>query len=1157
MSDQVGQVDKPIFTRDVFGQFQTYCGGCHVDAALGGFEDQKVNFDNFPELVTREALELMQSDDLDIVMPKPVAGGKAWSERPEGDPIRSFAALLEEWLDAGSPPDVFFRVPETDDEAELSPYLMSPEEGEGLTNLGSCLPEPQTFATDEAEMKRLDSKFAAMTELPTSLRETDFHTLSGQILAEQGVFAVAPTYPLWSDGSGKLRLVRLPYGSKFKFDGGTNEFDIPENTRVYKTFFKEVKELDGRVAHRKIETRLIVARHEDCDGVDCVRSLFGVYAWNDDETEATLVRDPLRNGEEWRDRIVTYVTDEAKAQEAGTDASLLAEATRHYAMPGKERCVQCHMGSPTKTFLLGLSPVQLNRVPYVREADDFDSGDELLGDGVLEEDQPTPDEANQFDRLLEIGVIDGIESAALVPRLKDLAAEPPRNNFELRAQGYMLGNCSSCHHPRGFPSIKLPELKGVLNFYPDKSGGGVFQFPLERYSPRVKRGEKSDIEVPYITPSLYDRPGGSNAVQTDPLALSYRSKCIPRISVDGEDPPADCVKAPWRSLIYRNVDTPFTTADDFAIFPHMPRHVAGFDCRAPRIMAEWMVTIPSMTKTPTQDTTLYPEKNIEEFQPRAEVILDPARSFPFIVAVGSAKQRLQEYRESERYSYCPNTSDILDPEVLAGEVASPSDKGQRLPGQPAVLWYDSVPDRAHFALVDNTDVGGSWVPRRPDWQDVLLGDDPGQVASLPESEKRVLSLLAAEDLEITEEFRNYVLTPEPIGAWKNSAACESSLSQYPLVSDLEPRPYWAKDYLNEKVYEMSPGAAVFTIICRNCHGPNANADSALADTIQDISGGAARVANLRDGLFGPVSSPGAAALGVFGDRALEMGLSTQELSSRYLLWMALGGTEVNIPVPALKIVQNTGFLGQRRRGANLPSANMLSNAEDICRMTLPAGQLFQVSAEESLASRYQSTASGVEFDVFSGMDMTSWTPVSDSAVITKNGDAELWTKLCVSRQRAPVKGLVYTSAVNDFDHPNYTPIGLDKKLVVAQGGKDFPAMYRLYDPVAYGTNPVMTPSGVQLGVPLGEPEVWCLERAKTPEGRVRQDEWAATNLVNGEPYPLCPENVALWGVEEQRDFVTRGAMAAGLAVYTYLDALARGQVEPPVAYDQCQKLDAP
>ena len=51
----------------------------------------------------------------------------------------------------------------------------------------------------------------------------------------------------------------------------------------------------------------------------------------------------------------------------------------------------------------------------------------------------------------------------------------------------MLGNCAHCHNPRGFPSVKNPELRDAADFLPDRDGG-IFQFPLERMSPRIKRG---------------------------------------------------------------------------------------------------------------------------------------------------------------------------------------------------------------------------------------------------------------------------------------------------------------------------------------------------------------------------------------------------------------------------------------------------------------------------------------------------------------------------------------------------------------------------------------------------------------------------------------------------------------------------------------------
>ena len=60
----------------------------------------------------------------------------------------------------------------------------------------------------------------------------------------------------------------------------------------------------------------------------------------------------------------------------------------------------------------------------------------------------------------------------------------------------MLGNCSHCHNPRGFPTLKAPALKDVLNFLPGSApGAGIFQFPLDRMSPVRARGLRGPSTV--------------------------------------------------------------------------------------------------------------------------------------------------------------------------------------------------------------------------------------------------------------------------------------------------------------------------------------------------------------------------------------------------------------------------------------------------------------------------------------------------------------------------------------------------------------------------------------------------------------------------------------------------------------------------------------
>src|SRR5262249_47559110 len=156
----------------------------------------------------------------------------------------------------------------------------------------------------------------------------------------------------------------------------------------------------------------------------------------------------------------------------------------------------------------------------------------------------------------------------VVPLERSQGARTPRNNYELVAQGYLVGNCQHCHNPRGYPSVQSPSLINVLNFLPSETGG-IFQFPLERFSPRIGRGITGTTPIPYITPSLVDLPrvdvrsGGQAA---DIFVHAPTASEIVWVAY-----------APWRSLIYRNVDGPFAYVDDLAIYPHMPFNSAGYD----------------------------------------------------------------------------------------------------------------------------------------------------------------------------------------------------------------------------------------------------------------------------------------------------------------------------------------------------------------------------------------------------------------------------------------------------------------------------------------------------------------------------------------------------------------------------------------------------
>ena len=102
-----------------------------------------------------------------------------------------------------------------------------------------------------------------------------------------------------------MRHIRVPRGTAIEFDKATQKFEIPPNTRFYKTFFKQVVDIDGNATLPQdgdAPDRLARPTTIDPDGTAEQNALFGTYVWNDDETEATLLNDPLRDGKPFADR---------------------------------------------------------------------------------------------------------------------------------------------------------------------------------------------------------------------------------------------------------------------------------------------------------------------------------------------------------------------------------------------------------------------------------------------------------------------------------------------------------------------------------------------------------------------------------------------------------------------------------------------------------------------------------------------------------------------------------------------------------------------------------------------------------------------------------------------------------------------------------------
>ncbi len=652
---------RTVYFDDMFNLFKGLCGQCHIDVGLGGYQVQK---SNFAQVIDDVWLNSMLIEDEKKIMPTPSVGGRLPSLRPEGDPTTQLVAWMKAWMAQGKPMDAV-RV-QVDGSARPSPYVLSADARVSMTNLGSCVPDPAIVGTATAKMDELDALFSqlfaatsgsvqAQIALPARLDQTDLFTLDTEVLARHGTIAYAPAYPVWTDDARDQRFVRVPRGQSIVFDKTTQQFQIPSNTRFYRTILKRVVDKYGFPRWRKLETRLIVARPDDPSvvggGTKAVTALYGTYQWDDDEKEARLLADPLRSGAPFRDRLVKYVTDESVAAAVASThpLSLLDElqkrrALRTYAIPGSWRCVGCHMGSSSRSFVLGFTPMQLNRRAQGEE-------------GII--DPVEPDELNQVRRLMDAGVISGLSSSAeIVPLRASQGSRKPRNDHELVAQGYILANCAHCHTARAWATVDNPELASAFDLFPSETGG-IFQFPLDRMSPRATRGAAGSTPIPYITPSLMDLPA------PDTSGVFYWPKAGELEVMLGN---SYQILAPWRSLVYRGVDTPFSYSDDLALFPHMPMATPGFDCRAPQILGDWMVSIPAVrtNQAPEYDYgPIAPGHPVDDsVQPYKEIGPNDSR---YAYAVSQAQTRLDAYHSGAAPYSSPQFFPFTLP-LLSGDV---------------------------------------------------------------------------------------------------------------------------------------------------------------------------------------------------------------------------------------------------------------------------------------------------------------------------------------------------------------------------------------------------------------------------------------------------------------------------------------------------------
>ena len=1195
-SDAGAMSGTTYFSEDLYGQFVTICGHCHgSEQNQGGFQVKSV--EDLEAALTNSSLNVLGritsnggTNDPEAMPPKD-ATFVPYSNLPLTDPLKQFGELLTQWVSLKEPPSFQYTLPTSSSGSTSGGSALPIPDvavGNAMTNIGNCVPTAGLMYADMGQAQQMDQLFAAALAtpvakggtpvqaigLPVDLSDTDLTTFDSATLAKSGVIAYAPNYPLWTDNAGKLRYVRVPVGTSIAFDKATQSFTIPPNTRFYKTFMKQVVDTDGSLRWRKIETRLIVSRPDVLlsNGTYQPTALYGTYKWTDDETGAKLEQTKLNDEEPFADDMLQYDTDEGlaadllKGNPTDPEATLISYgADRHYAVPGSVRCVQCHEGSESHSFVLGFLPLQINRRPT----------------GIGGTIEPTgPDELNQLQRFIDYGVITGINSPAdILPLEQAEGTRTPRNDHELVAQGYMLGNCAHCHNPGGFPSQQNPVLVNILNFYPSPIGG-IFQFPLEQTSPRIFRGAAGNGPIPYITPSLVDQPRDDGS--SDEFLQAFGSGNSALVST--------AWYAPWRSLIYRNTDNPFAYTDDSALFPHMPMNIPSYDPRARQVLSDWMVSIPAVRKSADTneyavipgggltgvaaappafggkvDTNVQPFTEVFPGDPRyAQALSDASARLdilhsginPQIPLVSSGGGYLSRYADP-----ADPGDDIVNPSLAGHACNVIPQPGSETVGQATIS--SQIPGHCDWVITDTTISPGAWIPRRPDWGDILVELTPEAppvcAVALADTQAQVdaaaaVRLLQTVTLPSDAEAVNptnyastdYLVTEAPFGLWQQKSGCsypsQNPVSHYQTGPATEPMwmayaadPRHAPLNPNAPVYMSTPGEAVFKAICINCHGPIGDATGRLATNLATMTGGQDLVADFRDGLFGPVASPPQYAwlhqeFDTLHDsnaniiqNAPESWLSTTpfDRAARYMSWMALGGTQVTIPAGLLTIVGETPVLGTSRSNAPNPkSANMLSTAKAMC------DRLLGVSASDEAAQGKLSELAQFPFD-------------GESPAVLTNGDGELWLRLCAFNNPPPIHVIQNSPTFGGLILPGiWTDSGNYSELPNGRGG-------------------LLIPSAIANQQPIGN------ERGDTVpyDPTTNLYPWCAITYAGAAPLPantpMCPDSIFTAANEVSadaaEDWSVRGAINAGLSVFLYMrDMETRGA--PPPDYNQCEQL---
>ncbi|MDA1015217.1 MAG: PQQ-dependent sugar dehydrogenase [Planctomycetota bacterium] len=274
-----------------------------------------------------------------------------------------------------------------------------------------------------------------LAEFPRKLSESGLFTSVADHVMQPGVVPYSVNAPLWSDNAFKHRFFAIPAdagkdGKPPKIAYSANgSWNFPDRTVLVKSFGLETEQ--GNAASRRwIETRFLTKTEGEWVGYS--------YAWNGDQTDATLVEKTGRKQE-----FVIRLPDGSERRQT-------------WSYPSRSECMVCH--SRAARFVLGLTTAQLNRSHHYGDfaANQLETLESLelinvgaksqLGDAFKRaiRGEGIPDEeAEAVVDAKSLEVARGQSRFADVPRLAD--PYDKTETLELRVRSYLHANCAQCH----------------------------------------------------------------------------------------------------------------------------------------------------------------------------------------------------------------------------------------------------------------------------------------------------------------------------------------------------------------------------------------------------------------------------------------------------------------------------------------------------------------------------------------------------------------------------------------------------------------------------------------------------------------------------------------------------------------------------------------